>query len=414
MKSTLIYKNTDFLKIWLGKIILLTGNQFSALVIPWIVLHQTHSPLTTALITICSQIAPVIFALPAGTFIERRNKKQVVILSDAVRVLTMLVMIFLAYHDWLSITALAVLMSVLGFAGLTQRISFNSMIPALVGRKNLLNAHNYLEGADAVSLLIGPVLAGLVLTHYGIVYTLSIEMVAITLSLLSVLLITNTAQYDPPAELRLMTRGIRGFIQDIHEGFGYILNHPIQRLMTMYHFSLNFTAVFISLMIVIYSQQQLKLDVVQAGLLMTGMGIGNLIGVFLLSRIQHWNWHLLLSLTLAISGIGITLIMVSQQFAVAFIGAMLFDGGLSMAFVVHGSLSQAITSDRYLARISSTRYVISSIASVIGTAIAGLISEYVSSTFAMLFSIVLIMLTVLLIMFNRLNKQAISALKPID
>lgn len=415
MKPLFIFENYNFLKVWLGRVVLLTGNHFSALVIPWIVLHETQSPLTTSVVTICTQIAPVCFALPAGTYIEKRNKKQVATISDFIRVVVMLIMIILAYYSLLSIYALALLLSVLGLAGLTYRISFSAMLPKLVGRQHLIHAHNYLEGAEAISLLIGPVLAGLVFSTYGLVYTLSIEAIAIAISLISFLFVTPTSRFGPSNIIEMRQgyqRGWRSFVAEVKQGFSYIIQNPLQRLMTICQVSLNFTTVFITLMIIIYAQQQLELSVVQVGLVMTGAGIGNLAGVFFLPRISHWQWHHLLAFTLSISGVGIGIIMLSESFAMVFLGAMLFDGGLSMAFVIHGSLTQTITSDHFLARVSSTRYVLSSVAAVLGTATAGIISEYISSTFALVFSMMLIGITIILIAFNKISKQPISELRP--
>ncbi|WP_102272581.1 MFS transporter [Cytobacillus massiliigabonensis] len=417
MKSILLPNNSNFMKVWVGKLILLVGNHFSAFVIPWFVLHETESPLTTALVTICTQIAPFCFALPAGTFIEKLNKKKVASVSDCIRFFAMLVMVILASYSLLTLYTLAMMLFILGCAGLSYRIAFNSMLPSMVGRKSLVSAHNNLEAADAISLLIGPVLASLIFSKYGIIYTLSFELVAIFCSFLSLISLKPSSLFnavnreDSDAKKR---KRWSMFIKEVKHGFQYIICHPMQRLMTISQFTLNFTTVFITLLIIIHSQQRLDLTILEVGFLLTGAGIGNLIGVFILPRISHWNWQILFAATLVISSMGIGLLIAAHSFAAALIAVMLFDGGLSMAFVVHSSLIQAITSDDYLARVNSTRYLISSLASLIGTGIAGLISEYIGSEFALLSVLILMTLTITYIVIDKNYRKPISELRPIQ
>lgn len=409
--NAILLHNRNLFILFVGKLFLLTGNRFSALVIPWIVLQQTNSPLKTSLVTFCSLISPLLFSIPAGVYIERSNKRLIGILSELVRGIAMLFLVILALSDLLTLMPLIIILIITGFAGLTYRISFNAMLPSIAGRKNIMSTHNYIEGADAIGTMIGPVLAGIVFTKYGAGVALSIDVIVIFISMLSLILIQEKRLDILKPEPVKKTKK-RTFIRDTFHGFSYIFSDIGQKILTITHFTLNFTTVFIMLLVIIHAEGKLGLSVTETGLLITAAGIGNIIGVWFLPRFKDMPWVTLLLISLSLSALGVFIFTIATTFWLAFLGMIFFDGALSMAFVVHSSATQALTADHYLARVSSSRYFISGAAALLGNFIAGAISEFWSSNAALLLGFSIMLITIILIAVCRPINKSIQELNP--
>ncbi|TMW70377.1 MFS transporter [Alteribacter natronophilus] len=185
-----LFKERNFRVMWIGQLATIFGNRFSEIAIPLIVLQLTGSPWHAALVVVCSQAAPLVLSLPVSSWIETRSKRSVALFAQAVSFLTMGALVVFVLLDLLTIWTLAGSLLILGASGLFFRVSFGAMVPGVVGRDRLIEAHNSFEGADAVSTLIGPFLAGIVLTFYGAAAVLTIDAATYLISFLGILFLT--------------------------------------------------------------------------------------------------------------------------------------------------------------------------------------------------------------------------------
>lgn len=75
-------------------------------------------------------------------------------------------------------------------AWLFLTISMSTLLSGIAGRHRLVETHNYMEAADAVSTLVGPLLAGFVLTAIGAAATLGIDALSFLLSFIGIAFLT--------------------------------------------------------------------------------------------------------------------------------------------------------------------------------------------------------------------------------
>lgn len=93
----------------------------------------------------------------------------------------------------------------------------------------------------------------------------------------------------------------------------------------------------------------------------------------------------------------------------------LFDGALSMAFVINGSARQAITPDRLLSRISSGGIVISGFVSILGNLYAGGAAEVLNPRIALGFcSLRLLLIIVVCITLNLKLRNSLEDVEPLE
>src|SRR5579859_2206674 len=83
-----LWRNRDYLLLWGGQVISMTGSQVSQLVFPLLILALTHSPAQTGIAAALQSLPYLILSLPAGALVDRWNRKRVMIFCNLRRFLS--------------------------------------------------------------------------------------------------------------------------------------------------------------------------------------------------------------------------------------------------------------------------------------------------------------------------------------
>src|SRR3984893_2482597 len=79
----------DFWKFLTGQTISTLGSAFSAFALPLLVFQLTHSPLSLAIATITFSLPHLLFGLFIGAWVDRVDRKRLMIVVDVLLALTM-------------------------------------------------------------------------------------------------------------------------------------------------------------------------------------------------------------------------------------------------------------------------------------------------------------------------------------
>src|SRR6266576_4689036 len=81
-----LWNHSDFLKLWTGQSISEFGSQVSQLAIPWLAAVGLHaSPFEFSLLGVLGFMPFILFALPAGVWVDRLRRRPILIVGDASR-----------------------------------------------------------------------------------------------------------------------------------------------------------------------------------------------------------------------------------------------------------------------------------------------------------------------------------------
>ncbi|MFS0788172.1 MFS transporter [Shouchella sp. 1P09AA] len=412
MNVSRFFITIDFSKMWIHTFLRIFHDRFKELALPLVTLALTQSPLVTALVLLSQQVGTIFFSIPIGTWVERRNP---VIVSSCGSILTGLFMFALAYAvslDHTNAVVISFLLCALGIVSLFHSTAFHIMVPKIVGRHRLLRAHTLLEMADAIVTLLGPALGGYLLATYGASTTLAI--CGGILLTASIFLISLRYDYTKPtsrnrepvkARLRMFT------IQSV-EGLTFLFKNSAQRASTLALTTLGFSTIFITLTLIFHASSTLQFSEQEVGLLLSSAGLGNIIGVLIINRFKQSNWLYLLVVLLVLSSLGVMLLLTSSFWLMCF-GMMLFDGALSMGFVVQVAVHQGITPDSLLARVRSATYVIGGLVSMIATILSGLLTE-LNSLVALGFGSLMLIVPAFLLLRYRHAGVGLHELQPLE
>lgn len=398
--------------MWLSNFVTILNGRFRELIIPLIVLGLTNSPLIRGLVALSQRLGTVLFAIPIGTWVENKDKIK---LSGICHLLFALGLAFLAFSISINIFneyMIALILFLLGILSIILRTSFNVLIPKVSGRDKLLEAHTSVEGADAISTLIGPALAGLVLAQFGESITLGICAI---LSVISMIFVFRVYVDQPESNHNTSEKPnqkLSDFMKRSKEGVKYLISNSSQIVCAVAICSLGFSTVFIVLSVIMHAKITLNFSETLIGVLLSFAGLGNIIGVLIMNKFKNVNWLFFLSILMIISGLGVLLLLTNHLILMC-LGMVLFDGALSMAFVVQGAVHQGVTPDAFLARVKSATYVISGIFTMIGTFLAGFIPEFFSTSLSLIIGIIVLVLpAIILIQFKYIGTN-FNDIKPI-
>src|SRR3954451_9906553 len=81
-----LWGHADFLRLWTGQSISEFGTQISGLAIPWLAaVGLDATPLQFSLLGVLGFLPFILFALPAGVWVDRLRRRPIMIVGDAAR-----------------------------------------------------------------------------------------------------------------------------------------------------------------------------------------------------------------------------------------------------------------------------------------------------------------------------------------
>ena len=169
------FRFRDFTLFWLGAFVSNTGSWMQNYALAIVVYGLRHSPLDSGLVNFVSGIPVLFLALPAGALADKVDKRRLLIISQFVLLLQASALAILYSSGRLSsANAVSSLMWIGGLGllgGVMSALTFpawQSLLPDLVPRGNLLNAIALNSAQFQSARLLGPlVAAGMVLVGAG-------------------------------------------------------------------------------------------------------------------------------------------------------------------------------------------------------------------------------------------------------
>jgi MFS family permease len=152
----------------LGRFISYMGTGIQQIALPLYILDVTHSGIMMGLFSAVN-LVPNIIALPfAGILGDRKNRKNVMMASDYVRGTFVLLLGYFAMIGSLNIAFLFALQVFISIMDSIFNASSTAILPELVEEDKLMKGIATRGGIDAVSMIIGPALGGIIYGIFGI------------------------------------------------------------------------------------------------------------------------------------------------------------------------------------------------------------------------------------------------------
>jgi MFS family permease len=283
MTAPSLWKNRNFQLVFSASSFTNLGDGVLAVAFPWFATLLTRDPLLIGLVAAARQLPWLLFALPAGVLADRFDRRNLILLADACRLLLALAAVALALSGAQGTGAVLLLTALcfaLGAAEVVRDNTAQSFLPNLVSKPQLEQANGLLWSTEQLAgQFIGPPLAGY-LIGFAIFLPFGIEaaFLALAIALIAAIRLPKAAALPRQA-----------FGPALREGLAWLWSHQSLRRLALVLGAYNFIGSMFYALLVLYAQDVLGLDAFGYGQLMAIQAAGglaaSLAGPWILRRI---------------------------------------------------------------------------------------------------------------------------------
>jgi MFS family permease len=226
--SASLLRNGDFVRLWFGQTISVLGSQVTLLAVPIaaaLILKVT--PLEFALLTTFEFLPHVVLGLPAGVWVDRLRRRPILISADVGRA-AVLLSIPLAYAAGrLTIWQLYIVAIITGALTVFFDVAYQSYLPSIVNRDELVDANGKLELTRQASQRIGPGIAGVLVGVITAPFAIVADAISFVVSAVLVRSIRHreAAPHGPIRAVDGMPERRPSFRSEIAVGLRYVSGH---------------------------------------------------------------------------------------------------------------------------------------------------------------------------------------------
>jgi MFS family permease len=365
--------SNEFWKFWVGQTISNLGTSFTQFALPLLVFKLTGSALNLAITTAATFLPYLLFGLVIGAWVDRVDRKKLMIATDVARAAVIASIPLLASMDRLSVEWIYVV----SFLSTTLSICFSSAefaaIPSLVPKNNaeaMVSANGRIQASYSAAAVIGPLLAGALVAFISIPLLLVVDAASFLLSALSLAIIRLSFNLDEP-------RAKTSIRQDVVEGLRYVLSHPVLRNISAMMALVNLVGTTAFAQLVYFGKERLHATDSEIGLLFAADSLGVVVLSLAAGPLRkRWRFSTVALGALMLSG---ALTIVFAAVPVYWVALPLWGliSGLGILFNINtGSLRQAIVPNHLLGRVISIAMVLAWSANPIGAVLGGLAIEW--------------------------------------
>jgi MFS family permease len=290
-----------------------------------------------------SRMVPVLFVSPiAGAMADRYPRRSILLSTNVV---TALIALAFSLVLWQNVATLWVVLLLSALQAATQAFDAparQSWVALLVPRENMANAIGLNALGMNVPSVLGPPVAGLLITFIGISWCMGIN------AILKLWVVFNVAQMrskDPGASARKASMG-----SAIGEGVQFLYRHPVLKWVFLVLLISAVTVRSYNFLLPAYAVHVINTDANGLGIMMAAVGIGSIIGALAVAMIQnrrrsrYWIISALLS-SLGVSALGFVHGLSVSSIVLVFVGI-----GMQMFMGVSNVLIQTLSPEEMRGR----------------------------------------------------------------
>ncbi len=287
-KETL-WRNSNFLKLWTSETISQFGSQFTGLALPLTaIIILSADSVQVGILNFAGSVPWLIFGLLAGVWIDRHRKQRIMVTSNILRG-SILVLIpiaaVLGVITKLGIPFLYAISFAVGFLQVFFDITYQSYLPSLVRRDQLVEGNRNLQASASTAQVAGPTIAGIIISIITAPIAIAIDAASFFASALAL----GRIEHDEVIDREIAKPSV---LADIREGLHVVFGDRRLRMIAGCTGTSNFFSTGLGTLFLLYLIQpspaglgvSKALAGVTAGIIFSVASVGALVGVAISNR----------------------------------------------------------------------------------------------------------------------------------
>ncbi|MFP3377154.1 MFS transporter [Bacillus sp. SIMBA_069] len=372
----------------IAKTVSIFGSSMYSFALGLYVLQITGSALNFAITLILGTIPMIVLNPFAGVIADKVDKKKLVICMDLLSGCLLIAVYILSSYYGLNLFIIYTTTFLMTVFTTFFGIGLEAAKPNIVSKERLMSINSMSKIIDSVSLILGPMLGGIVFSIFNIKTFIVINGISFILSGIALLFI-HFRLFEYNINEENSKRGVN-FIKDIKEGFSYLLEK--ESLKNTFHILISFNfflgfAVTVPLPYIINTV--LNLGSKQFGIIQGTFPVGMIIGAIVVKKItDRFSYSYLLKklssmLSVFMIILGIPVLFKSFEvndlvFVITYCAVMIFLGFIiALIDIPLIYFMQNEIPDEYRGRVLSIGLSIGKMMLPIAMALSGLLLNYI-------------------------------------
>lgn len=379
-----------------GQSISLFGSMLVQYAIMWHITLETRSGFVMTL-SILAGFIPSLFLSPfAGVWVDRFNRKLIIVLADSFIAIITLITALLFYFGYGSISLLLIISAFRSLGNAVHTPAVQAFIPELVPEDKLMRVQGINNGIQSSMMIIAPVLSAALLASFELFVIFFIDTITAVLGIFTLITFVHSTRVVVPHV------GKVEYFNDIKLGLNYIKTHhflvPFFVFTAMVLFFVAPMAFLTPLQTVFnYGPEEWRLSLVEVA-----FASGMMIGGFSIAAWEGLNNRIhTMALSLVLMGLASIVLSLTNLFWVYLIS--MFIIGLSLPYYNSPAyvMIQEKVDNEYLGRVFSVMGMISSSMMPIGMLVFGPLADFIDIDSIIIFAGIMMIIITFSLLFNK-------------
>ncbi|MEF9840210.1 MAG: MFS transporter [Lachnospiraceae bacterium] len=295
----------NFIIIWCGQAVSQFSSSILQFAIVWYLTDQTKSAVILSAAMFMGFLPQALLGPFVGVFIDRYNRKKIMIISDLFIAGVSLLLVFFSRGTIIPIWLILIVLGLRSIGTAFHHPSLQAATPQLVPMDQLTKCAGYSQSLESISMILSPAIAAILYTVWSLqnIILLDVLGAAVAVAALCVSIVPSHLSGEQPAR--------RKVIQEAKEGFHILRSNKGMMELVMIGALYTIALMPISALFPLMCMSYLGGTSVEASIAEIVFSVGFLIGSFILAR---WGGtknkiytivgsYLLMSIALIISGL---------------------------------------------------------------------------------------------------------------
>jgi len=317
-----LFRNRSFVRLFSADATSIGGQSLGTVALTWLVFSATRSAADVAYVALSNMAAVVAFSLFAGTLVDRRDRRRMMIYSDAFRAASVAILAAELYLAGFSLPLVLAVSFVLGSFASVFYLAERSLLPTLIRTEEVAEANGLILTANSVFQAAANGVGGALVAIAGVVVALGLNTATFAVSAL--LIASIAIRGSPKPQAGAAAAPSRSFLADTREGIRYLLGSRGLLYLTLSSGLTNLFLTMVSTFVVVYAADVLHGGAEVYGLLLALFTLGFAPGALIVGRTRAvaragWVW----GLSMLAQGPAILLLALAPDLAVAAVSILL-------------------------------------------------------------------------------------------
>lgn len=358
----------------------------------WLVYSMTESPFYLGLIAFLSSFPLMILTFYGGLIADKYNKRDILLITQALSIIPALVIAILTHMAIIKIWHVGLMALILGIINAFDIPARQSFFAELVGKEQVTNAIALNSLAFNSARIVGPLVAGFVISTFGMSECFYIN----SLSFIPVLAVLILIKKHKKIRQESLSS-----IDALKEGFAFVRhNRAIMLVLLMIATFSLFAIPFINLLPVI-SKEVFQKQVEGLSILLASLGLGSFLGAFLLAFMKtSLDKKTFIPFSASVFIVSLVIVSISSNFYLTVLSLVFCGWGVVTYLALANSFIQERVDDAKRGRVISLYVFVFLGLSPVGNLLLGFFADLFGTMTAIKMFSLSVCLAVLLFTIN--------------